>query len=213
MTSNNDAKPPVHGKWATILLAAGLSRRMGEQNKLLIPIDGVPLIRRMAETYLSAEADLHVVLGHEAELVRAALNGLPLTFVENPDFADGGQMSSVRAGIESLRDRLADYDAVLVALADQLALTSNDIRELCKAFTDHGGNFALIPYWGECRGNPVIFPPRLIAEILTERPETSPRQYLDRKPHLAMRYDAPNDHFVIDIDTPEDLRRYLGTKA
>ena len=112
-------------KVAAVLLAAGLSRRMGERNKLLIEIGGEPLVRRTARVYLAAGADVHAVLGHDAGQVRAALEGLPVSFVTNAQYEEG-QQSSVRAGIDSLR---GGDDAILVALADQAALISSGYCE------------------------------------------------------------------------------------
>ncbi len=189
---------------AVVLLAAGLSRRMGGRNKLLIEIEREPLVRRTAKTYLAAGAKVHAVLGHEAEQVRAALADLPLSFVENPRFAEG-QPSSVRAGLDSLT---GSYDAVLIALADQAALTSNDIAELLRAFADTGGRRILVPYYLGRRGNPVVFPASLIAEIRTSGRNAACRSFIDSNPQLTRRYEAANDHFVIDIDTPEDLAAF-----
>ena len=62
---------------AVILLAAGESRRMGEANKLLLPVGGEPLVRRTARLLASIDnARVTVVLGHEADEVRAALAGI-----------------------------------------------------------------------------------------------------------------------------------------
>ncbi len=71
-------------KAAAVLLAAGLSRRMGERNKLLIEIGGEPLVRRTAKVYLAAGVDVHAVLGFEAREVRAALEGLPISLRNEP---------------------------------------------------------------------------------------------------------------------------------
>ena len=61
-----------------VLLAAGASSRMG-RNKMLLPVDGVPMVRRTAERLLAAGvAPLVVVTGHEAERVHEALAGLPV---------------------------------------------------------------------------------------------------------------------------------------
>ena len=82
-----------------ILLAAGESRRMGVPNKLLLEIGGVPLVRRTAEALATIpDADVTVVLGHEADEVRAALTGMPVNFTMNDNHATG-QMSSVYAGL------------------------------------------------------------------------------------------------------------------
>ena len=67
---------------APILLAAGMSQRMGGLNKLLLPIKGVPMVRHMALTLVAfADVSPLVVLGHEAERVAAALDGIALTMI------------------------------------------------------------------------------------------------------------------------------------
>ncbi len=190
--------------FAVVLVAAGLSSRMGERNKLLIGIGGEPLVRRTARAYLEAGGNVHVVVGYEADAVRQALAGLPLSFVENPRFADG-QATSVRAGLEGTPE---GYGALIVALADQAALISGDIRDLVKAFAESDRRRILIPYYRGERGNPVVFPPEIIAKIRARGPELTARKFIDDNPQLTRRYDAANDHFVIDIDTPKDLERF-----
>ena len=84
---------------SAVLLAAGQSRRMGADNKLLLPIDGEPVVRRTARQLLGAGLEeVVVVLGHEADSVSGALDGLAVRAVVNPDYRDG-QMTSVRAGL------------------------------------------------------------------------------------------------------------------
>ena len=86
---------------AGVVLAAGLARRFGSQ-KLVTPVDGVPLVRRTVEALLGESlGDIVVVLGSEANAVEAALAGLPVRLVANPDFARG-MSTSVRAGIGAL---------------------------------------------------------------------------------------------------------------
>ena len=82
-----------------ILLAAGSSRRMGETNKLLVEIDGQPMVRHAAMAMLEGGIrDLVVVTGHQQDLVRRALQGLEVTFIHNADFA-AGQAGSVAVGV------------------------------------------------------------------------------------------------------------------
>ncbi len=186
---------------AAVLLAAGLSRRMGLRNKLLIEIQGEPMVRRVARAYLAACTHVYAVVGYEAERVCEALQGLPLTIVQNPRFADG-QAASVRAGLGSLTGR---YDAVLMALADQAALTAADIAGLLRAFGRSGGERILIPYHRGARGNPAVFPPHIIQEIAAAGSGADCRSFIDANPRRACRYEAANNHFVTDIDTPDDL--------
>ena len=191
-------------KAAAVLLAAGLSRRMGERNKLLIEIGGEPLVRRTAKVYLAAGVDVHAVLGFEAREVRAALEGLPITFVMNPHYEEG-QQSSVRAGVESLP---RGYDALLVALADQAALTPADIANLLGAFAARGGDRIIVPFFQGLRGNPVAFPVHLAATMRAAGKNAVSRAFIDNNPQLIEQYEAADERFIIDIDTPEDLASF-----
>ena len=75
---------------AAIVLAAGRSTRMGGPNKLLADIGGKPMVRRVVEAALASRArPILVVTGHQADSLRAALAGLDVTFVDNPDYAAG----------------------------------------------------------------------------------------------------------------------------
>jgi molybdenum cofactor cytidylyltransferase len=189
---------------AAVLLAAGLSRRMGERNKLLIEIGGEPLVRRTAKVYLAAGVHVHAVLGHDAGAVRAALAGLPVSFVTNSHYEEG-QQSSVRAGVESLPE---GYDAILIALADQAALTPSDITSLLDAFARCGGDRIIVPFFRGHRGNPVAFPARLIAGMRAAGKFAACRTFIDSNPRLIEQYEAGHDRFIIDIDTPEDLSSF-----
>ncbi|HVL73390.1 MAG TPA: NTP transferase domain-containing protein, partial [Beijerinckiaceae bacterium] len=93
---------PAGAGIAAVVLAAGQSRRMGGPNKLLARIDGVPLVRRTADAALMSDTGpVIVVTGHQAEAVRAALAGLDLRFVHNPDYPEG-LSTSLRAGIRAV---------------------------------------------------------------------------------------------------------------
>ena len=196
--------PTTDFRAEVILLAAGMSVRMGERNKLLIEFEGEALVRRTARIFLAAGGHVHVVLGHDANAVRHALRDLPLNFIENPHFAEG-QSTSVRAGLEGLT---GDYDAVVIALSDQASLTVSCVSDLLSAFKTGDRNLALIPYYGNARGNPVVFPASMIVELKAAGLNVTCREFLDRNPHRTRRYEAPNDHFVLDIDTPADLTSF-----
>lgn len=84
-----------------ILLAAGASSRMGRP-KLLLSLDGEPVVRRTARIALAHCRPLIVVTGFGRENIEAALTGLDdIVFVHNPDWKEG-RVTSVLAGIEAL---------------------------------------------------------------------------------------------------------------
>ena len=124
-----------------ILLAAGMSQRMGGFNKLLLPINGVPMVRHVALT-LAAFADIPpvVVLGHEAKQVAAALDGIALTMITNAQF-QSGKMSSVKAGLIAA-GQAAGY---MICLADLPLLTVEDCAALCTAHKKAGVGQITVP--------------------------------------------------------------------
>ncbi len=138
---------------AAILLAAGTSTRYGEANKLLATVGDDPVVHAAAQSLLAAEPDAAVaVLGHEADRVRAALNGLPFTVVENPDYCEG-QATSVARGMTSIP---AEVDAAVIALGDMPAIAPETVGMLVRTFRETGRSALAAGYEGR-RGNPVLF--------------------------------------------------------
>ena len=98
-----------------IVLAAGLSTRAGERNKLLLPLAGKPLIAHAVEAALGSLAcKVHVVTGHQSDELAAALNDYTVNFVHNPNYAEG-MSSSIKSGIRTLP---TDLDGVVLCLGD-----------------------------------------------------------------------------------------------
>jgi molybdenum cofactor cytidylyltransferase len=191
-----------------ILLAAGRSRRMGGVNKLLLPVDGVAMVRRSALLYCALGMRLTVVTGPEASGVAGALAGLEVRLVVNPD-ADYGQQTSVLAGLLATPLVAA---GVVVALADQPLLTSADIGVLVAEFAAQAGQRICVPRFGEKRGNPVIFPAAIVRRLRAPG-ALPPRAFIDAHPELVCWFAAANDHFTRDVDTPEDAAELIGTSA
>lgn len=137
-----------------VLLAAGVSDRFGEPNKLLFDVDGEPMVRRAARGLVESQLDRVVaVVGHEADAVRAALDGLPLETVENPDYA-AGQATSVRVGTRAARETGAV--AVCYALGDMPWVRPRTVDALVRAFRAGAGDPLAAGFDGE-RGNPTLF--------------------------------------------------------
>src|ERR1700726_5244315 len=115
---------------AAVILAAGRSTRMGGPNKLLAELGGKTLVRIVTEQALTSKAQsVVVVTGHQADEVEKALRGLKVTFVRNPDFADG-LASSVKAGIAAVP---ADAAAAVICLGDMPLIDAHLIDRLIEA--------------------------------------------------------------------------------
>ncbi len=188
-----------------VLLAAGAGSRLGGRPKSLLELGGVPLIRRQLIALSGAGVDeLVVVTGHHAEMIEAAVREFPLTLARNPA-PDDGQASSVRVGLRALAGKI---DAVIVALADQPLLNAQDITALIAAFKQRGEAAMVVPRVAGEPGNPVIFEAGLRDEWLAGDVNAACRRWRDAYPQRVHWFDTDNSRYRVDIDTPEDLRRF-----
>jgi len=196
-----------------ILLAAGMSKRMGGLNKLLMPINGVPMVRHMALTLVAfADVPPVVVLGHEAKRVAAALDGIALTMITNVQY-QSGQMSSVTAGLIAA-GQAADY---MICLADLPLLTALDCAALSAAHKKAGVGQITVPVQREDgifvrRGNPIIMPASARHKIIKGETNLGCRGLLNNHPDLIYPFDSCANGFYVDIDTQDAFRDTTGQK-
>lgn len=184
-----------------IVLAAGASQRMG-RNKMLLTIDGEPLVRRAARRALAAGlSPVIVVLGHEAEQARATLVGVDCTCVENPDFA-GPTSSSLHRGLQQLGD---DVTAAVVILADMVHVTEEMLRSMVETARSRAAPLVVSQY-GDVLAPPLLFGRALFAELLAWDGEGAGRQVVQQHRAEAVIVDWPQAALA-DIDTPEDWER------
>src|SRR5262245_16406704 len=111
-----------------VVLAAGLSTRMGRPKALLPLTDDDTFITRIIRSFLDAGVDdVVVVLGHEAEAVTDAIvkSGLAARLVVNRAY-ESGQFSSVLAGLAAI-DR-PGVTAMLLTLVDVPLVSPATIR-------------------------------------------------------------------------------------
>ncbi|MEO6915113.1 MAG: nucleotidyltransferase family protein [Chitinophagaceae bacterium] len=187
---------------SAIVLAAGLSTRMGEQNKLLLELDGQPIIRIVASRLIGAEpGEVIVVLGHDSERIKAALAGLNLIFIRNEKFTEG-MTTSIQAGIS-----LATGDGYMICLSDMYAIEISEYKFMATFFAKERAldpRCICIPVFEESRGNPVIFSKHYREKILKhDEPEGCRKIVTDNKAHLR-KLAMTNAHILQDLDYPED---------
>ncbi len=202
------ASAPAHPRIAAIVLAAGQARRMGRP-KQLAGIGGEPMIRRAVETVRDAGfGEIVVVTGHEAERVGAALRGLSVTIVRNPDYADG-LSTSLRAGLDALSP---DTDAALIALADMPAVSPADIARIVAAYDPAEGRAIVAPVHQGKRGNPVLWSAAYFAEMRALSGDMGARRLLIEHADAVAEVEL-GPGVLIDIDTPDDLAAFGGEEA
>ena len=189
---------------AVLVLAAGRSRRMGEINKLTRPLDGLPLVAHAVDAALSADiGPVHVVTGHEAELVEAALAGRDLRFVRNPDFAEG-MSTSLRAGVEAA----GGAGGLLVMLGDMPDVSAEALRRLVRTFREHRGERVVAAEDAATgrRGNPVVWPRAMFDDLRAIHGDKGARDLLKASDAVTV----PVEGAALDLDTPEAFAEREG---
>ena len=198
---------------AAVILAAGRSSRYcelggAEASKLVADYRGAPLVRAVADAALASRAQpIFVVTGHARAEVEAALAGLPLTFVDNPDFATG-LASSLKTGIGALPQGVA---GAVVLLGDMPEIQARVIDSLIDRFADNPDAAAAAPVFAGQRGNPVLLGRSLFLKLARLGGDEGARRLLKGSEVVI---DVPFDDAAVtlDIDTPAELAaaRKLG---
>lgn len=195
-----EGKPPVAGRAAAVVLAAGLGSRMKEAHKLTAPVGGVPLVRRAVEAALASKArPVVVVTGHEEGRVREALTGLDVVFAHNPDYA-AGLSTSLRAGIVALP---AEVDRAVVMLADMPAIEGALVDRLAGAID--GERLIAVPVAQGRRGNPVAWSRRMFPALTALAGDVGARAIIAANAALVAEVACEDEAIFLDIDTRDEL--------
>jgi molybdenum cofactor cytidylyltransferase len=188
----------MRGKTAAILLAAGLSRRMGSCKQLL-PLGEESVLARCLRTLLAAGIDqLIVVVSPEGNAVAAEAERFPVRVVVNRE--PGGDMaSSIRTGRDALPD---DLGRVVIALCDHPLVLPATVVEMIRISHSHPESI-IIPCHAGRRGHPVLLPKKILQELHTGM---TLRDVIRTDPNRIVEIPVDDEGAVLDMDTPEDYR-------
>jgi len=197
------AAPETPGRCiAAVVLAAGRSSRMGGPNKLLAEVGGRPLVRIAVEEALASTArPVIVVTGHQRERVEAALAGLDVTFVHNPDFAEG-LSASLKAGTAAVP---AEADGAIICLGDMPQVDAPLIDRLLAAFDPERGILIVVPTIAGRRGNPVVLSRRFFPELTALTGDVGARALIAAHPEAVTEVAVTDGAAFTDVDTPDAL--------
>lgn len=184
-------------KLGAVLMASGFGRRFGE-NKLLCPVDGVPMVERAFAALPPALFDRAVVVSAYPEILDLAETAGYLP-VFNPDAAEG-RAASVRLGLA----RMTDMDGALFAVCDQPWLKEESVEKLLADFAAHPDSICALSSEGR-RGNPMVFPAALFPELLALTGEQGGGKVLRAHPHLLWLTEAASAAELRDVDTRQGL--------
>lgn len=200
-------RPVVH----ILVLAAGSSSRMRGADKLLQPVKGRPILRRVVETALGSGAPVLVTLPPLAAQRKAAVVDLPARLVDVPDAAEGMSRSIIR-GLSALADAGPD-DGLMILPADMPGFSSKALADLISRFRAEpnliwrGGTTDGTP------GHPAIFPRDLWPELAQIRGDEGGRSVLARHKDRVRQVPLPGTMATLDLDTPEDWAAFHGRQT
>lgn len=185
-------------KIGAVVLAAGASRRMGT-NKLLLPVNGEPMVRRTVRRVIDAGCSpVVVVTGHEPLRVHEALVGLDVSYATSPD-PTGPTSASLHAGLQVLP---SDADAALVMLSDMVHVTTPMLRALVEGASS-GSEPLGVSRYGDVLAPPLVFRRALWPELLAWHGEGCGKAVVRAHQAEARMHDWPVEALQ-DVDTPED---------
>jgi molybdenum cofactor cytidylyltransferase len=191
---------------SAVLLAAGLSSRMGHP-KLLLPWGGTTVLGQVVSTFIAAGMEeIVIVTGGVRDQVERLVAELakesPVRVVYNPEYLRGEMLSSIQAGLTALDSRTC---AALIGLGDQPQVREETVRCICATFVRTRSPL-VIPSFQNRRGHPWLAARPLWPKILALPISTTPRQFLNTYAG-QVEYVAADQSILQDLDTPEDYAR------
>jgi molybdenum cofactor cytidylyltransferase len=188
------------GRFAAIVLAAGLSSRMGAF-KPLLPLGESTIVDRVITTFLKSNVDVYLVVGYHRDELVPAVKDKNVTVIENPDY-ERDMFTSVQVGVRGLR---TDHKWFFVMPVDiPLVRPATVVRLMTEA--EKHPNSVLYPTFNLRRGHPVLIPSRLIPQI-TQWIKDGGLKALLSVDDNRVDVEVPDSNVVFDIDTPEDFQQ------
>jgi molybdenum cofactor cytidylyltransferase len=195
----------VQRRIAAIVLAGGLSRRMG-QSKPLLPWGKQTVIEAIARRLLPLRlSDVVVVTGHRSTDVKAALKGTGARTVHNRRFASGEMLSSLQTGLDALDDGVS---ACMVFLGDQPQISARLVHQIMTAYAEGKGGIVAPSYMNR-RGHPILIDRRYWPEILDLSDGSAPREVINAHSDDIAYVLTDDDGILRDMDTPEEYQAAL----
>jgi molybdenum cofactor cytidylyltransferase len=188
---------------AGVVLAAGLSRRMG-QPKMVLPWGNGTVIGNVVGTLLAAGVQIiTVVTGGTAKLVETALASYQVTLVFNPNYSNGEMLFSIQTGLKSLPE---DVQAALVVLGDQPHIEQKTVKKIMDLYRQDRPPL-IVPSFNMHGGHPWLIEKRLWSQILSLNPPVTMRDFFHTQEGLIHYMQVDSSSILSDLDTPQDYEK------
>ena len=195
-------------KVGAIILAAGMSRRMG-QAKMTMPYRGSTVLGTVLTVLHSAGVSpLITVIGGARQAVEAVIDELPFPVIKvvNPAPEDSEMLDSLQIGMASLP---ADLDAFLVVIGDQPQIQASVVERILAKYRQTGSPL-IIPSYQMRRGHPWLVGKKYWGELRNLPSGKTLRDFINRNQARIHYLTVDTPSILADLDTPEDYRRAVG---
>ena len=188
-----------------IVLAGGMSKRFGEENKLLSKINNLPMILHIVlQLTIDEISDITIITGFNSKKIKNALSGLKVNIIENTSYKNGIG-STLSLGVSNLSNKC---DGVLICLADMPLLTSNDYKNLINHHLKNSGPSKITaPFIKNKRGNPIIWGKKFYTELMNIEQNVGGQNLLNNHKDAIIEFQTLSLSFFHDIDTPSDYKK------
>jgi molybdenum cofactor cytidylyltransferase len=184
-----------------VVLAAGMSKRMGQPKVLLPWTARRTIIEQIIEQLMLARLDhICVVTGSRSGEVRQLATGMGAETAYNPDYRSGEMLSSLKVGLAAMPRQV---QAALVVLGDQPRIQPRVITQVLTAYAEGRGKI-VAPSFQKRRGHPILIDRRYWQEILSLPPDGAPRDVINAHAGEIAYVDVDTDSVLRDVDTPDD---------
>ena len=195
----------VQRRIAAIVLAGGLSRRMG-QSKPLLPWGNQTVIEAIVRRIMPLRLnDVVVVTGYRSADVKAVLKDSGARTVHNRRFASGEMLSSLQAGLSALDDSIS---ACIVFLGDQPQISARLVHQVMTAYAEGQGGI-VAPSFMNRRGHPILIDRRYWRDLLDLPDGGAPRDVINANSDDIAYVVTDDESILRDMDTPEEYRAAL----
>ena len=185
---------------SSILLAAGQSKRMNGENKLIKKIHGIPLIKHSVKNILTSSIDeLIIVLGYQEEIIKKIIDkDSKIKFVFNKDF-ETGMASSIKTGLVHLSEKTK---AFFICLAD-MPMVNKDIYNQLIKFKDKSE--IIVPTYKGQQGNPILFLISMKEKIMNIQGDVGAKKILELNKDKIMSVQIDDQGITKDFNTEENF--------
>ena len=185
---------------SAILLAAGQSKRMGDENKLVKNFQGIPLIKHSVRNILASFiGELIIVLGHQKEIIEKLIDkNEKIKFVFNQDF-ESGIATSIKTGLNHLSE---ETEAFFICLGD-MPMVNKDIFNLL--IKSKNNREIIVPTYKNKQGNPILFSKSMKKKIMTIEGNVGAKKILELNKDKILNIETNDQNVTRDFNTPDNF--------